>query len=78
MFRNLDHSIVKQLEEKELSSKYGCDCKETVIRNKMLPAEQVKVCTVKCSCYSNPATNWWLALIAFLLFLMLCTNSNFN
>ena len=77
MLANLDPSIVKLLEQKELSSRYGCECKETAVKNKVLPAEPVKTASVKCN-YSNPATNWWLALIAFLLFLMLCTNSNFN
>lgn len=31
-----------------------------------------KCCTLDVIRYSNTATNWWLALIAFLLFMILC------
>lgn len=73
----IDAEIIKELEQQELSC---CSVKveETAVKPKVVAAEPTKIKSVKCSCKCNPATNWWLALIAFLLFLMLCLNPNFE
>lgn len=77
----LDFELVKELEERERSCHRSNKIEKTAVKKtKVFPAEVAKVKTVKCNCNcnSNPATNWWLALIAFLLFLMLCLNPNFE
>lgn len=73
----IDADFIKELEQQELSC---CSTKveETAVKPKVVAAESTKIKSVKCSCNCNPATNWWLALIAFLLFLMLCLNPNFE
>ena len=73
----IDTDFIKELEQQELSC---CPAKveETAVKSKVVAAEPTKFKSVKCSCSYNPATNWWLALIAFLLFLMLCLNPNFE
>lgn len=73
----IDADFIKKLEQQELSC---CSAKveETAVKPKVVAAEPTKIKSVKCSCNCNPATNWWLALIAFLLFLMLCLNPNFE
>ncbi len=75
----LDIDLVKKLEERERSCFHSNRTVETAVKQpKVVPAEPTKIKTVKCNCNSNPAINWWLALIAFLLFFMLCTNPNFE
>lgn len=76
---NINTDIVKRLERQELL----CRCakiEDSTVTPKVVPAEPTKSKSVVCnySYSSNSATNWWLALIAFLLFLMLCLNPNFE
>lgn len=74
----INTDIVKKLEQQELL----CRCskvEENTVTAKVEPTEPTKGKSV-CKFYhnGNSATNWWLALIAFLLFFMLCTNPNFE
>ncbi|MBR2369690.1 MAG: hypothetical protein IKA83_06000 [Paludibacteraceae bacterium] len=74
----IDTDFIKKLEQQEVSYR-SVEVEETAAKPKVVPVEPTKIKSAMYSCsYYNPATNWWLALIAFLLFLMLCLNPNFE
>ena len=71
--------MIKRLEQNDVL-RLSPKLEDAAVTPKVVPAETSKTKKVVCNCSysSNSATNWWLGLIAFLLFLMLCLNPNFE